>query len=612
MSYVKERDIDAQENLNAWKDFEQKWKSYVKLREIETGEKDPKFPDQYGIKMREEFYESISESKQPGGNGCDATIIAYDVFLSFDGSWEDLCIRSICHGGLSNVTCSITACWYGAMFGYDGVKDCNYKRVEFWRHFKAVGHHLYNHSYHEIGEIPSLTIRQPEITESHVEKLSEDNTKCIYVREGFSINRLIESQVVEIRKEVTTDEAIRIGDAIYIHLRHFMDKLGNTYPNWSISELLKVGSFHEGTKIYFPDEFDFIAVLSALSEPDALTVDIDSQDEGKVELCFNETNLGFLYIEEDWDRTHRQENQAIQMMEKFCKKFYNTVMSDRKPLKLASVYDHFDYAEPMSLPPVNGIELLVRLSEARLPNMVLEFFYKDRRISVDITLAVRYRNIEECFSPENATVPEIGRAVVERGSLLLVAYMGGFRITLTETEVEYIRERLNSNHKILYLYLKYFNYKYGEHEFLKVSGYLPFSSYMLKTIVIHHDKNCKDSTPEHETCLRDVVEIMQKSIDEGYLYEAETLNGTVIGYLPSVFDKFKNLYKEPYKSVKCLKGLRNRMVNDLKAIHFSGRTWSCLDTMLQAIDDTVGASAEAVCQTDWWPNRKQGLMLKLK
>ncbi|XP_053391648.1 ADP-ribosylhydrolase ARH1-like, partial [Mercenaria mercenaria] len=147
MSYVKESGIAVKENVNTWSDFEDKWRWYV--RRIETEEKCPKFPCPYDIEKKEEFYESISGNERSGSNGCDATIIAYDVFLSFNGSWEDLCIRSICHGGLSNVICSITASWYGAMYGYDGVKECIYSKVEFWSHLKGLAYKLFHQSYYE-------------------------------------------------------------------------------------------------------------------------------------------------------------------------------------------------------------------------------------------------------------------------------------------------------------------------------------------------------------------------------------------------------------------------------------------------------------------------------
>ncbi|XP_045210579.1 ADP-ribosylhydrolase ARH1-like [Mercenaria mercenaria] len=105
-SYVKERGMAVQENLTAWNDFEEKWRSYVRLRRIETGQYGLEFPRPYDIKIRKEFYKSISVNEtSPGSNECDATIIVYNVFLSFDGSWEDISVRTISYGGLSNVTC---------------------------------------------------------------------------------------------------------------------------------------------------------------------------------------------------------------------------------------------------------------------------------------------------------------------------------------------------------------------------------------------------------------------------------------------------------------------------------------------------------------------------
>ncbi|XP_053380534.1 uncharacterized protein LOC123556475 [Mercenaria mercenaria] len=581
MSYVKERGIAVQENLTAWNEFEDKWRSYVRLRRIETGEHDPEFPRPYDIKIREEFYKSISGNERPGSNGCDATIIAYDVFLSFDGSWEDLCVRSICHGGLSNVTCSLTACWYGALYGYKGVEKCNYSKVEFWRHLQGLEDHLFNQSDNERLKI-TKDLAEIENIENPGIAPANDDIRCIYVREGISTNNLIDDQVAKLREDVTSDESMSIGDAIYSHLRNFLDKLGDAYPSCKVSELIKVGSFHKGTKIYFADEFDFIAVLSELSKPGTFVVESSCDDGGRVNIRFNDDCTDLVHVNEHWDNDELQEQQATKITEKVCTRLYNTVMTDRKSIRLISIYDHHDRAEWMALPSVKGVELSVRFSEARSPNMVWEFLYKDRIISVDITLAVRYSNIKELFAPENATVPEVGKAILQRGSVLLVAYRDGFRLTITETEVEYVRKRLAIRHIHLYLYLKYFNYKYGEYASLKRIGCLPFSSYMLKTMCIYHDLRCNKDKEKitNETCLRDIVDIMEESLSEGYQYPAETVNGIVVGFLPSIFNKTKNLYKEPFKSVDRLKALREIMIRDMKTTHFSGRKWQGLSDIL--------------------------------
>ena len=48
----------------------------------------------------------------------------------------------------------------------------------------------------------------------------------------------------------------------------------------SASELLKVGSFHEGTKILQPDEFDFLVVIGELSRPGVTEADIAESEPG--------------------------------------------------------------------------------------------------------------------------------------------------------------------------------------------------------------------------------------------------------------------------------------------------------------------------------------------
>ncbi|XP_045211936.2 uncharacterized protein LOC123563284 [Mercenaria mercenaria] len=605
LEYVKEQGIAVDENVRTWDEFIDKWKTYIKLRGIETGTADPIFPDGYNSDMSEEFYKSISTDR-PGRSACEATLIAYDAFLSFDGSWEDLCVRSICHGGLSNVTCAIAACWYGAMYGYDEVNKCNYTTVELMKQIAGLGELLYHHSdhsfLHKVEELP-FTLPTENPVELNVALPEVDD--YIYVREGKkNLNSLIDEEVDEIRKDVTTDEAVSIGNAIYSHLRHFLDELGTKDPECKVSELLKVGSFHEGTKIFSPDEFDFIAILSELSKPGAFTVISSLNEDDRVDLHFGNDSIASTLDKE-------KVSHAASVMERFSTKLYNTIMTDRKSKASVSLFCHHDRTEWIALPPMNKTELSVRFCEARLPNMVWEFLYQNRRISVDITIAIKYSNVDELYNPEVATIPTIGKAVTERGSLLLVAYIEGFRKTFTETEVHYVRTCLGKNHKTLYMFLKHLSYKYGEHPFLQLNGYHPFSSYMLKTICIYHDQNCKAETAEHEACLQDIVAIMDESINNGYLHEAEMFEETVIGYLPSMFNKSKNLYKEPEKPVDRLKELRKVMIRDIRQIYLSGKKWSGLRQFMKEANDVTATSAEEVCSKDW--SDSHGLiMMKVK
>ena len=129
--YIEDTGRDVKENEANWSYFEQKWEEYVKLRGIKDGKSQPIFPEVFGARQRDEFYKDISFSGWGGASGHDAPMIAYDALLGCGDSWEELCKRGMFHGGDSDSTGIIAgACW-GAMKGFDGVPECNYKALEY-------------------------------------------------------------------------------------------------------------------------------------------------------------------------------------------------------------------------------------------------------------------------------------------------------------------------------------------------------------------------------------------------------------------------------------------------------------------------------------------------
>lgn len=130
-SYVESSGRDVTENQKAWSYFKQKWTDYLAKRCITDGELEPHFPEDYGVKKRDEFYRSLSYGGVGGASGHDAPMIAYDALLSCKKSWNELCLRGMLHGGDSDSTGIIVgACW-GAWHGYEGVPEGHYKNLEY-------------------------------------------------------------------------------------------------------------------------------------------------------------------------------------------------------------------------------------------------------------------------------------------------------------------------------------------------------------------------------------------------------------------------------------------------------------------------------------------------
>lgn len=87
---------------------------------------------------REHFYHKISWGAWPGALGIDSVLIAYDAFLSSQGSWEELCLRGILHGGDNDSTGTIAGAWFGAYYAFKGVPAGHYEEVEDYSKLKIL------------------------------------------------------------------------------------------------------------------------------------------------------------------------------------------------------------------------------------------------------------------------------------------------------------------------------------------------------------------------------------------------------------------------------------------------------------------------------------------
>ena len=123
--------IDVEENMHAWNYFESKWEQYLEKRTILDGNSEPQFPEFYDVNERDIFYGEMGFDGHGGASGHDAPMIAYGALLDSGSNWEELCNRAMFHSGDSDSTGVIARGLYGAMFGYHGVAEVNYKELEY-------------------------------------------------------------------------------------------------------------------------------------------------------------------------------------------------------------------------------------------------------------------------------------------------------------------------------------------------------------------------------------------------------------------------------------------------------------------------------------------------
>ncbi|XP_019384254.1 PREDICTED: ADP-ribosylarginine hydrolase isoform X1 [Crocodylus porosus] len=146
-AYVQNAGYFVEENMEHWSYFEEQWKKYLKIRGILDGISSPTFPKVYGVKERDIFYTSVSYSGWGGSSGHDAPMIAYDAMLGAGNSWTELAHRAFFHGGDSDSTAAIAACWWGAMYGLEGVSVNLYRQLEFKERLETVAESLYQISW---------------------------------------------------------------------------------------------------------------------------------------------------------------------------------------------------------------------------------------------------------------------------------------------------------------------------------------------------------------------------------------------------------------------------------------------------------------------------------
>lgn len=91
----------------------------------------PQFPTKYGIVERDKFYTKWSFAGWAGASGDDSCIIAYDALLcAGPNNYETMMLNSALHCGDSDSTGTISAAWYGAIYGFNNVYKSNWDKIE--------------------------------------------------------------------------------------------------------------------------------------------------------------------------------------------------------------------------------------------------------------------------------------------------------------------------------------------------------------------------------------------------------------------------------------------------------------------------------------------------
>jgi hypothetical protein len=265
-----------------------------------------------------------------------------------------------------------------------------------------------------------------------------------------------------------------------------------------------------------------LAVIEELSKPDVIKIDVNKSDinQGLIKIVVADETLklkwsglckdGHLKCFQPINFPNKNESRfghvVIQALKEFIKSSKQLELSIGSPT-------HIDCNIPLC--KVNDTFLHFRGARFKAPNVILNFEYGNREVSVDVSPAIRYHKIHDCFRVDDCVGPKFSELVLRRKSLLLVGTEkeSDFKVTVTEAEVEYILTVMKPEHKIIYVFLKYVNKLFTE----IYPSYLTLTSYTLKTVCIHHDVKCAKNERSIKECLKSVIIDLNVSLEQYFV-----------------------------------------------------------------------------------------------
>ena len=335
-------------------------------------------------------------------------------------------------------------------------------------------------------------------------------------------SQLAEGLVTKAQIETKWEHAAILRDVIRAHIYTWLDQVEAINSLYKVSELIPVGSYAEGTKIIQPDEFDYLAVIEEFSKPDVITIVADERNiqRGLVKVVVDDENLKSKcrgLCKDGHLKCFQPVNFPAVTEKRFGHILIETLWtfvrcSKRKGPTTGSPTD---IKCNVLLPAVNNMSLNFKGAYFRAPNVLIEFEYKSCEVTVDVSPAIRYHKIQDCFRENECAGPAFAELVLSRQSLLLVGtdFGSDFKVTVTEAEVEYIQRVMKPEHKIIYIFLKYIVKLYKERAHLLCT----FSSYMMKTVCIHHDIKCKKNKRTIKDCFKTILDDLNSCAQQSFV-----------------------------------------------------------------------------------------------
>lgn len=312
------------------------------------------------------------------------------------------------------------------------------------------------------------------------QKMTEGNKVELYLKDVFERECAYKIEQDEVEFIQTGIETIvqRIADKILDNntlqesMKVKFEKYFTGIVKRSPKNVFGVGSFYEGTRNNFPDEFDFILTL----------------------FCCEGTF-------EEYKQFLLEASVFNTVSDTFSQKVKELSEVDTNAL----IYTASD---PKSQRKLYFSEYLRQHG----PATWLRFIYEsesNRKKEIDVdyvaALHITNRDVLNRVVNELCVLTKFAQETLSVGSCFCI----GANFSLTQTEVRIMRTILSENHRKIYRILKYLINGHGDVDKLNNLGSFdkPYSSYMIKTVMIYHHYNCKTlGSVNLGPCILDVLD----------------------------------------------------------------------------------------------------------
>jgi hypothetical protein len=348
-----------------------------------------------------------------------------------------------------------------------------------------------------------FTKTKTDYLESYLNEMYEDIHVCVFQASNeevefikTGIETLVEKIVGYIQQNLMKDDVnLRDKEGLQEQLQYDKNADNDLLKAENINieldnvrnknDLIKVGSFYEGTKNKFPDEFDIIFLVSRVDDHHSISSLLETFDDTLKYIAPDEHSKRELYF----DKYLGQHGPAF--MSQFIYK-----------------------KEP-----------------------TCKFRTSEKPIYFDLVPAIRYVTSGDINRNEfnkivnNVNPKSFREEVLKRGDCLRINTALGY--TFTDTELHFIKNFLSPKHVKVFRIIKFLINGDGDDKILEYNLDLEnenvgYSSYQIKTMMIYHHEECENAD---EGDLKDcVMKILQE------LYKCKHTHD-----LPAIVPSYKNI-----------------------------------------------------------------------